>query len=97
MTTITADNILTRLHDVRQVKRGSWQARCPAHDDANPSLSVTEGNDGRVLLHCFAGCTYPDIIAALGFSANGNGNGRADFLSNDAQAGAAGAADCCHL
>jgi len=78
VTTITADNILTRLHDVRQVKRGSWQARCPAHDDANPSLSVTEGNDGRVLLHCFAGCTYPDIIAALGFSANGNGNGRAD-------------------
>jgi hypothetical protein len=43
-----------------------WQARCPAHDDRNPSLSVTEGRDGRVLLKCRAGCETPAVLAALG-------------------------------
>jgi putative DNA primase/helicase len=42
----------------------SWMARCPAHDDRNPSLSIREG-DGKVLLHCHAGCTQRDVIAAL--------------------------------
>ncbi|GMQ82814.1 MAG: hypothetical protein BMS9Abin05_2277 [Rhodothermia bacterium] len=44
-------------------KNGS--ARCPAHDDQTASLSVSEGTDGRVLLHCFAGCSFEDIMAAL--------------------------------
>lgn len=43
-------------------------ARCPAHDDRTPSLSVTEGLDGRALLHCFAGCDTADIITALGLA-----------------------------
>lgn len=37
---------------------------CPAHDDRNPSLSIGEGNDGRVLLHCFTGCTIEEICKA---------------------------------
>jgi hypothetical protein len=41
-------------------------ASCPAHEDAKPSLSVKEGEDGRALLHCFAGCETSQIIAALG-------------------------------
>jgi CHC2 zinc finger len=41
-----------------------WMARCPAHPDANPSLSVRESG-GRILIHCFAGCTQHDVIAAL--------------------------------
>ncbi len=37
---------------------------CPAHDDAHPSLSVDE-RDGRLLVHCFAGCQQEDVIEAL--------------------------------
>jgi hypothetical protein len=48
----------------RQLSNGQWQAHCPAHDDAKPSLSITE-NGGRILLHCFAGCTVDAICAAL--------------------------------
>ena len=33
-----------------------WVVRCPAHDDRNPSLSISTGKDGKVLLHCHAGC-----------------------------------------
>lgn len=43
-------------------------ARCPAHEDRNPSLSLKEGRDGRALLYCFAGCQLVDVVAALGLS-----------------------------
>jgi DNA primase len=39
-------------------------ACCPAHDDRNPSLSIREA-DGKILLHCHAGCSQGDVIAAL--------------------------------
>jgi hypothetical protein len=42
-----------------------WVARCPAHQDKNPSLSLRDDN-GRVLLHCFAGCTPEAVCSALG-------------------------------
>lgn len=42
-----------------------WIARCPAHDDRNPSLSIGFEN-GKVLLHCHAGCAQSSVIAALG-------------------------------
>lgn len=48
----------------RKVGR-NWMARCPAHDDRCPSLSVRDTADGRVLLHCFSGCTQAQLIAAL--------------------------------
>src|SRR5829696_346071 len=38
---------------------------CPAHDDSTPSLSLAEGQDGRALLNCHAGCTFEAILAAL--------------------------------
>lgn len=41
-------------------------ARCPAHDDRSPSLSVREGADGRALIWCHAGCDTEAVIAALG-------------------------------
>jgi hypothetical protein len=41
-----------------------WIARCPAHADKTPSLSITE-RDGKVLVHCHAGCAQTDVIAAL--------------------------------
>ena len=42
-------NALDALDGVQESGSG-WSARCPAHDDYNPSLSVAEGDDGRVLL-----------------------------------------------
>lgn len=44
---------------------GATMAQCPAHEDRNPSLSV-RGIEGQALLHCFAGCDTPDVLAALG-------------------------------
>lgn len=41
-----------------------WQANCPAHDDSTASLSIAEGDDGRLLVHCHAGCDFGDIIDA---------------------------------
>jgi hypothetical protein len=38
---------------------------CPAHSDSQPSLSISEGNNGRVLLHCFAQCDYRAIADAF--------------------------------
>jgi putative DNA primase/helicase len=47
--------------------RGSkgWVAKCPCHDDRTASLSITDGDDGRLLLHCFAGCEFNDIKDVL--------------------------------
>src|SRR5262249_988325 len=36
------------------------------HNDAEPSLSISEGTDGRVLLYCHAGCDTDSILSALG-------------------------------
>jgi hypothetical protein len=59
------EKVLDRLGGVRQ-SNGSWKALCPAHHDREPSLSVSEGADGRALLKCFAGCENTDIVAELG-------------------------------
>ena len=47
----------------RKVGQG-WTARCPAHDDREPSLSIRDA-DGKVLVRCHAGCDQRDVIAAL--------------------------------
>ena len=43
-----------------------YQAKCPAHDDRNPSLSIREGDGGKVLLKCHAGCDWKDVRDRLG-------------------------------
>lgn len=43
-----------------------WQAYCPSHDDQRQSLHVSEGEDGRILAYCHAGCSVNDICRALG-------------------------------
>ena len=45
-----------------------WTAMCPAHDDCAPSLSIRQGDDGRVLVHCHAGCPVEEIVEAMGIS-----------------------------
>jgi len=59
--------LLSRLTRVRRSGDG-WIARCPAHEDAHPSLSVTQGDDGRALVKCFAGCTTETVLEAIGLS-----------------------------
>ncbi len=64
---MTVHDILSRLQGVKG-GHGQWTARCPAHDDRQNSLSVGEGEDGRTLLRCHAGCDLDRITAALGLS-----------------------------
>jgi hypothetical protein len=61
------EKVLNRLDNVKEGSSG-WSAGCPAHDDNVNSLSVSEGNDGRVLLYCHAGCTVAQIAASLRIS-----------------------------
>src|SRR5262245_9487418 len=44
---------------------GTWMARCPAHDDREPSLAITDARNGKVLVRCHAGCDQQEVIAAL--------------------------------
>ena len=60
------EDILSRFEGVEQQSPDSWMARCPAHGDNNPSLSITRKPDGKVLMHCFTGCTVEEICAAVG-------------------------------
>ncbi|MGI8700370.1 MAG: AAA family ATPase [Nocardioidaceae bacterium] len=46
---------------------GSWSARCPAHEDRNPSLSLRQ-IEGQALLYCHAGCATADVLAVLELS-----------------------------
>src|SRR5215210_4685132 len=57
--------LLERLERV-EIRNGSYQALCPAHDDRQPSLNLSEGEDGRALIKCFAGCAPERITDALG-------------------------------
>lgn len=57
--------VLNRLHGVTRCT-GYWMAICPAHADGTPSLSIRRGVDGRVLLHCHAGCDIEAILEKLG-------------------------------
>lgn len=74
------EKVLDWLEGARK-SNGSWKALCPAHEDREPSLSVSEGDDGRAFLRCFAGCNNEEIAAALGlemkdlFERNGYGGG----------------------
>jgi hypothetical protein len=62
------DSVLSRLRGVRRSGAG-YVALCPAHDDRKTrSLSVREGQDGRILIHCFVGCSYRQIVEALGLA-----------------------------
>jgi hypothetical protein len=60
-------DILTKLSAVTRTSNG-WTARCPAHDDEKPSLSISVREDGRVLIHCFAGCAPEQVVDAIGMS-----------------------------
>jgi hypothetical protein len=75
---MTIERLLAKLQGVKRSGDG-WSARCPAHEDENPSLSIANGKKG-IVLHCHAGCTIDAITAALGITKadlfNGKSNGK---------------------
>ncbi|NMZ80794.1 virulence-associated protein E [Pseudomonas mandelii] len=60
-----AHKLLSRLDNVREVKMGKWTACCPAHDDKDPSMNITEVEDGKLLVKCWAGCSVTEILASV--------------------------------
>lgn len=60
------DDLISRLDGVRNTGKDRYIAKCPAHNDGDPSLSVRELPDGRVLIKCFTGCGAIDVLNALG-------------------------------
>jgi hypothetical protein len=63
---MSLDRLLSHLSKVKKTGHGSYLARCPSHDDKNPSLAVREIEDGRILVHCFAGCGVEEILNSVG-------------------------------
>jgi hypothetical protein len=63
---VKAEAFLSRCNKTRETGRGTWIACCPAHEDKNPSMTVRELDDGRVLVHCFSGCSVEEILGAVG-------------------------------
>jgi hypothetical protein len=63
-TTMAVARVLERLDRVTKNRNG-WSARCPAHEDEHPSLSIAVADDGRILVNCFAGCARDRIVSAL--------------------------------
>jgi len=63
---VLIESLLDRLEGVRRYGKG-YRAKCPAHDGkSTTSLSITEGDDGRILLHDFGGCDPLAVISACG-------------------------------
>ncbi|MCG6943638.1 MAG: hypothetical protein LJE69_20600 [Thiohalocapsa sp.] len=63
------DAFLGRLDGLIQTGTDRWAARCPAHDDRSPSLTIRDAGD-RLLFHCHAGCRPEDILAVIGLTWN---------------------------
>ncbi len=65
---MTINVLLNNLEKVREKGRGRYEACCPSHSDKNPSLAIKLMQDGRILMHCHAGCSTSDIVATLGLT-----------------------------
>lgn len=62
------ENLLNQLAKLKPTGPGRWLACCPSHQDCSPSLSIRQIDDGRILIHCFAGCAVHDILGAVGMT-----------------------------
>jgi hypothetical protein len=58
-------SILEKLHNVKG-DGNQYTAQCPGHEDKNNSLSISKGEDGKILLFCHAGCDPEHIVDSLG-------------------------------
>lgn len=55
---------LSSLDKFKRVGKDSYKACCPAHNDRNPSLTITDVGD-KILVHCFSGCSQEEVLDAL--------------------------------
>ena len=62
------EKIITQLHHVRHTGPSKATAHCPGHNDTQNSLSISVGDDGRLLLKCFAGCEVHNILITIGWT-----------------------------
>lgn len=65
---VYVEQLLNRLDGVRQRGASRWVAKCPAHADKSPSLSLLELPDGRILVHDFAGCSVESVLDSVGLT-----------------------------
>ncbi len=85
------ENVIEKLKGVKKSESG-WTALCPTHKDRQNSLSLKEGDEGKVLIKCFAGCATENIVKALGlemadlFPNKGNGKSSLYFVQTPATA-----------
>lgn len=68
-------HVLDRLAKVKQGGHNQWTALCPSHEDTERSLSIGQGRDGKILVKCFKGCSFKEIVAGLKMEAK-------DFFKN---------------
>ena len=66
---MTLHDFLNNLENIKGDGK-EYSARCPAHNDRKNSLSVSQTTDGKILLHCHAGCTPEAVVSAMGFTMN---------------------------
>lgn len=64
---MSVEHLLSKLDKVKRTGKGAWRSCCPGHQGKNPtSLSITETQDGMVLLHCHVGCSAEQIVSSVG-------------------------------
>ena len=63
---MSADVLLAHLENVKRTGDGRWIARCPAHNDRRPSLTVKETPQGVILVKCWSGCSVAEVMNAVG-------------------------------
>ena len=62
---LDAGTIASGLQKPKRAGPGKYVACCPAHDDKTPSLSIKDAPNGKVLVHCHAGCSQDEVIGGL--------------------------------
>jgi hypothetical protein len=83
---MSAQDILRKFKNIKRSGDG-WTALCPSHDDTRNSLSIGEGDGGRLLLNCHAnaGCTFESIVRAAGIAQEGRRRIAATYDYRDEQ------------
>jgi len=62
------NGFISGLEKVKNTGDGKWLACCPAHNDKSPSLAIKLTEDGKILIHCFAGCDVNSIVSSIGLT-----------------------------
>jgi hypothetical protein len=60
------EDFISRMHGVKKTGNNRWICKCPSHQDKTASLSVSQEEDGRILINCFAGCDTYSILRSAG-------------------------------